>query len=149
MFLVNWVTSNSSMSIRDTNITSGIWVIYHIMVFSITEKSLWRMMMRDLVSWTLRLRSLKEWRRILQNIIWLSWTVFARKRTIRKGKSSCFLPRVSNVVASNKLDSIKMRFPPGGTPYIDHTGVCGLYGWVFLGEKYVDMGTFWDLYPWV
>ena len=34
----------------------------------------------------------------------------------------------------------------GGTPYIGHTGMCGLYGWVFLGAKYVDMGIVWNLY---
>ena len=49
------------------------------------------------------------------------------------------------------------RGPGGGTPYICHTGMCGLYGWVFscleicrngviFTEKSVDIRIFLNLY---
>ena len=33
-----------------------------------------------------------------------------------------------------------------GIPYVDHTDMCGLYGWVFFTEKFVEMGTFFNLH---
>ena len=35
--------------------------------------------------------------------------------------------------------------PGGGTPYIGHTGMCGLYGWVFFNEKSVGVGIIHNL----
>ena len=51
-----------------------------------------------------------------------------------------------------------VKAPGVGTPYICHTGMCGLYGWVFYSlkicrngvsftEKSVEMGIFFNLYP--
>ena len=51
----------------------------------------------------------------------------------------------------SELANVKVSSQGGGdTPYIGHTGMCGLYGWVFSRRMiYVDMGIFWNLKIWV
>ena len=43
------------------------------------------------------------------------------------------------------LSSYNKTSMGGGTPYIGHTGMCGLYGWVFFNAKSVEVGIIHNL----